>query len=230
LRRAVNFAVDRRALATVDTGPDSGLLTLKPTDQYLPPGMPGFVDAHIYPVDGPDLAMARQLAGAVRRRAVMYTCRDPGCRAVGRIVQHDLAAIGVRVTVKAFEIGDLFRREATPGEPFDIGYLGWASDYPDPSDFLNRLFAGHAIGTPGNLNLSYLDDPTFNRRLAAANALPPPRRYDAYRRLEHDLVRAAPAIAYENRVRRSFFSSRIACHFDHPVFGIDLTTLCLRRS
>jgi peptide/nickel transport system substrate-binding protein len=228
LRRAANFAIDRRALATVDAGPSSGLLTLRPTDQYLPPSMPGFVDAHIYPVDGPDLATARRLAGGTRRRVVLYTCRDPGCRAVARIFKRDLAAIGLTVRVKTFEIGDLFAREARPGEPFDMAYLGWASDYPDPSDFLNRLFAGAAIGTPGNLNFSYLDDRAFNRRLAAANALPPPGRYDAYRRLDQDLVRAAPAVAYQNKTRRSFFSARVGCQFDHPVFGIDLTTLCLR--
>jgi ABC-type oligopeptide transport system substrate-binding subunit len=229
-RQAVNYAVDRRAIGAVEAGPASGLSTISPTDQYLAPGMPGFVDARIYPVDGPDLATARRLAGTTRRRAVMYTCRDAGCREIGRIVRRNLAAIGIRLTVKTFDIGKLFEREVTRGEPFDIGYLGWASDYPDPSDFLNRLFAGNAIGSPRGFNFSYFDDPAFNRRLAAANALPAPARYDAYRRLDQDLVRAAPAIALHNKVRRSFFSRRIGCQFDHPVYGIDLTALCLRRS
>jgi hypothetical protein len=80
-----------------------------------------------------------------------------------------------------------------------------------------------------SVNLSYFDDPAFNRRLAAANALPAPARYDAYRRLDQDLARAAPAIALENNVRRSFLSARIGCAFDHPVYGIDLTALCLRK-
>src|SRR5262249_8543285 len=132
------------------------------------------------------------------------------------------------VTVKTFQIADLFARESRRGEPFDIGFLGWASDYPDPSDFLNRLFAGSQIGRPGISNYSFFDDPAFNRRLAEAAALPPPRRYDAYRRLDHDLVRAAPAIAYQNLARRSFLSARIGCHFEHPVYGLDLTSLCVR--
>jgi peptide/nickel transport system substrate-binding protein len=230
VRRAVNYAVDRRAISAVEAGPASGLSTISPTDQYLPPGMPGFVDARIYPIDGPDVATARRLAGTARRSATMYTCRDPGCREMGRIVRRNLAGIGIRVTVRTFEIGELFQREATRGEPFDIGYFGWASDYPDPSDFLNRLFSGDAIGSPGNFNASFFDDPTFNRRLAAANALPAPARYDAYRRLDQDLAHAAPAIGLQNKVRRSFFSPRIGCQFDHPVYGIDLASLCVRKS
>ena len=106
--------------------------------------------------------------------------------------------------------------------------MGWASAYPDPSDFLNRLFSGSRIGKTGGTNYSFFDDPAFNRRLAAADALPPPQRYDAYLRLDHDLVRTAPAIAYQNAARREFLSARIGCHFDHPLYGIDLTLLCLR--
>jgi peptide/nickel transport system substrate-binding protein len=228
VRRAANFAIDRPAMTRIGTGPVAGLYTQRPTDQYLPPSMPGFVDEHVYPLDGPDLATARRLAGNVRRRAVMYTCRDPGCREIARIVQRDLGAIGIAVTVRSFEIADLFARESRRGEPFDIGFMSWASDYPDPSDFLNRMFSGSQIGRPGGFNYSFFDDPAFNRRLAAANAMPPPERYDAYRRLDHDLVRAAPAIAYQNLARRDFISARIGCHFDHPVYGIDLTSLCLR--
>jgi len=41
LRRAVNFAVDRHALAAA-----FGYLGVKRTDQLLPPGVPGFIDAH----------------------------------------------------------------------------------------------------------------------------------------------------------------------------------------
>ena len=228
VRQAANFAIDRPAMARIDTGPNAGLFGQRPTDQYLPPSMPGFVDEHVYPLDGPDLATARRLAGNARRRAVMYTCRDPGCREIARVVRRNLGAIGIAVAVRTFEFGDLIARESRRGEPFDIAFFGWASDYPDPSDFLNRMFSGSEIGKPSGANYSFFDDPTFNKRLAAANALPAPQRYDAYRRLDHDLVRAAPAIAYQNASRREFLSARIGCHFVHPVYGVDLTSLCLR--
>src|SRR5262249_14380253 len=56
LRRAVNFAVDRRALAR-----ERGPLAAFPTDQFLWPGLFGFRDERIYPLKG-DLRRARSLA------------------------------------------------------------------------------------------------------------------------------------------------------------------------
>ena len=71
LRRAVNYAIDRRALARIGGVCDAR--PKRPTDQYLPPGMPGFKNAHIYPFT-PDLAAARRLAGGQTRTAILYTC------------------------------------------------------------------------------------------------------------------------------------------------------------
>ncbi len=51
-RRAVNYAIDRRALGREPFGGRGG----RPTDQHIPPGYPGFRDATIYPLGGPDLA------------------------------------------------------------------------------------------------------------------------------------------------------------------------------
>ena len=55
LRRAVNYAIDRRKLAEIAGD-------MQPTDQYLPPGMPGFKDVDIYPFT-PNVAAAKRLAG-----------------------------------------------------------------------------------------------------------------------------------------------------------------------
>jgi ABC-type transport system substrate-binding protein len=69
LRRAVNYAIDRGALAR--EGLWNGL-PARPTDQYVPPTLQGFRDVRIYPMS-PDLARARALAGPRRRRVVLYT-------------------------------------------------------------------------------------------------------------------------------------------------------------
>jgi YVTN family beta-propeller protein len=59
MRRAVNYAVNRRALAK-----DGGTFYAhaKVAQMYLPPGVPGFRDEHVYPLE-PDLAAAGRLAG-----------------------------------------------------------------------------------------------------------------------------------------------------------------------
>jgi YVTN family beta-propeller protein len=85
LRRAVNYAVDRRALA-----PNDAFARGQPADHYLPPAMPGYVPARVYPLS-PDVAQARKLAHGRGGRAVLYTCDllAPGqARAERRAVRH----------------------------------------------------------------------------------------------------------------------------------------------
>ena len=58
LRQAVNFALDRTAMLRTFPAARRG----SRTDSYLPPGMPGYVDVHPYPLEHPDLAKAQALA------------------------------------------------------------------------------------------------------------------------------------------------------------------------
>ena len=99
MRQAVNYAIDRRALAQV--GYPGLPLPEHPTDHYLPPGMPGYRDVHIYPLT-PDPAKARQLAQGKGRTAVLYTCEQTICEQAAQIVKTNLAAIGITVEVKTF--------------------------------------------------------------------------------------------------------------------------------
>src|SRR5437588_13125105 len=116
MREAVNYAVDRRRLAQLIPG---SALPDRPADHYLPPGMPGYNQAHVYPLGG-DLAKAKALARGVHRSAVLYTCSVGSCIRQAKAVKADLAAIGIRVDIHAFPFAELFARIARPGEPFDI--------------------------------------------------------------------------------------------------------------
>jgi peptide/nickel transport system substrate-binding protein len=219
MRQAVNYAIDRRALAQLGNGFQP--LPERPTDHYLPPGMPGFTDAHIYPLT-PDPGRARQLArGNVGRTAVLYTCNVPPCDQQAQIVKTDLAAIGLHVQVKTFAFTTLFARVAKPGEPFDLAYGGWLPDYLDPSAMLTPLLENNSLDPA-------LDDPIYRRRLRAAARIAGPERYLAYQRLDIDLARnAAPLAAYGNLSYHEFFSPRIGCQ-TYNLYGIDLAALCMR--
>ena len=117
LRKAVNFALDRQAIQDIGGGPLSGVTT----DQYLPSAVPGFSDAHVYPLDDPDLEKAKALASGNLRggKAVLYTTDFPLPLAAARLAKQQLAAIGLEVDIKAFPIhiatAAYVKRLAAPG-------------------------------------------------------------------------------------------------------------------
>jgi YVTN family beta-propeller protein len=218
MRQAVNYAINRRALADVG---DAAPAPDYPTDQYLPLGTPGYARAHAYRLT-PDLTKARALARGAGRIAVLYTCDGTPCQEQAQIVKTDLAAIGIQVDVQAFPLSTMFFRESRPGAPFDLGYVGWIADYPDPWAMLDTV-----LGQAGFLTF---DDPTYQRRLAQAAQLSGPERYLTYSNLELDMAHnAAPLAVYGNMVIPDFFSARIGCQ-TYGVYGMDLAALCTRNS
>jgi YVTN family beta-propeller protein len=222
LRRAVNYAIDRARLARL--GDYFLALPEHATDHYLPPGTPGYRNVHIYPAT-PDLAKARRLArGHARATVVLYTCNVSPCLEQAQIVKTDLAAIDLRVEVKALPPGTLFTELTTPGQPFDMGWEGWLPDWRDPAAMLNTLLeSGTVVPT--------FDDPTWRGRLAAAAQLTGAQRYLTYARLDADLARnAAPLVAFGNLSSPDFFAARIGCQVFEPAYGIDLGSLCIRHA
>jgi peptide/nickel transport system substrate-binding protein len=226
LRKAVNYAIDRRALARL-TEPDLGLN--QPTDQYLLPSLPGFRDVRLYPLV-PDVARARRLAAGPHGTAILYTGTGLFARKRTAVIKANLGAIGIDVEVKTFPGPTFFDRISTRGEPFDIADDGWIIDYIDPADFLNVLLDGRSIRAKGNTNQAYFDDPAYNRKLDAASKLTGPRRYRAYAKLDADLARnAAPWVAYATGLHPDLYSARIGCQINSPYSGPILSALCIRR-
>ena len=223
LRKAVNYALDRRAIARA-FGP---LAT--PTDQYLQPVVPGFRDTHLYPLTG-DLKRAKRLARGHGGHAVLYACDRPPCRDAAQLIRAELAQIGIDIEIKAMPGYQLFNRTGIRGEPFDMALDVWYPVYPDPADVLNYLFDGRSIRAAGNSDHSYFDDPVYNRELAAAARLTGPQRYTVYHALESDLLRnAAPSAPLANWSETEFFSARAGCQTFQPIYQIDLAALCLKR-
>src|SRR5919108_1652143 len=220
LRQAVNYAMDRRALALQTGGGEGG----GPTDQHIPPGLPGFEDAAIYPLGGPDLTAARHLAGNTRRHAVLYTCHLPGCSRHGQILRSNLSAIGIDLEIREFPIPELFDRLRRPGEPFDIGYSNWFFDYADPFSYINLQF--------GDEGLSYglFQGPHWQRRMDAVARLSGATRIRAYAKLDRELAaQAAPAAPFASGSTTYLLSARMGCQVLHPIYGLDLAALCVRH-
>jgi ABC-type transport system substrate-binding protein len=214
LRQAVNFAVDRKAIIS-EEGPSAGYVT----DQYLPPGAPGFDNERVYPLRGPDLKKARTLSDGHLRggKVVLYTVDDPINLAQAQILKANLKAIGLDLDIKQFPASVLFAKLTTPGEPYDIGRIRFVVGGVPDVDIFGDLF-----------ELSHFDSPKYTRLLEAANRVPwGQKRYDAYGKLDGDISRnAAPAmpIAWDNAL--TFVSKRTGCVVVNP--NLDLAAVCLK--
>jgi peptide/nickel transport system substrate-binding protein len=218
MRQAVNYAIDRRALAQLGNG--FVPVAAQPTDHYLPPGMPGFRDSHIYPMT-PNLTKARELAQGGGRTAVLYTCDTSPCPEQAEIVKTDLAAIGLVVQIKTVPFARYFTELGDPRAPFDLAWNGWLPDYFDPAAMLNPILADSTWGPTFN-------DPAYRRRLAAAARLTGPERDLTYGQLDLDLARdAAPLAAFDNLTEHDFYSARVGCQ-TFGIHGIDLAALCIK--
>ena len=219
MRRAVNYAVDRRALAA---NGGTFYAHARVAQMYLPPGVPGFRDEHIYPLR-PDVAAARRLAGPGRHTALLYCYLGGGGLRAAQIIAGNLAAIGIDVQVECFPGNQFWARMLTPGAPWDLAVDGWGGDPGNPGDYLD----GYASG--GLFNALHLHDPRVESLLASAARKSGLARAFAYARVDHALVRdAAPAIAFANESTHDFFSARIGCQLYWPAAGLDLGALCIR--
>jgi len=202
MRQAVNYALDRPALAAA--------LGDLAAANYLPPGLPGALARHVYPLSGPDLARARALAGLHGGHAVLAVCSDPGCTELGQIIQADLARIGIRIQLQPYAgaIGS-----ATTRSGADIVLAQVVAPYPDPVAFLTTALGG-GYGHDSLAKLSGLDR---DQRVSAAS------------QLELQLMRGpAPLAAIGTPVIPEFFSARVGCRVFQPLeFGADLSSLCL---
>jgi peptide/nickel transport system substrate-binding protein len=219
LRRAVNFAIDRSALRRIAGGPLSSRLT----DQYLPPAMAGFRDAHIYPLSGPDFRRARALARGHTRggKLTLYTIDLPVHISFAQSIKQNLAKIGLDTQIKAIPLRAYFGRLMARGA-YDLGFATWTPDYNDPYAVLNVQLDGRFIGAT---NWPRFDSTKYNRLLRRVARLQGAARDRAYGGLDVQLAReASPMAAVDYFNDPTLVSKRVGC------IGrtFDLTAICLK--
>jgi peptide/nickel transport system substrate-binding protein len=223
LRRAINYALDRPALVRL-----FGREGATPTDEYLPPGFPGYQPKHVYPIDGPDLATARRLAAGHLRggHAVFLTCGTQDCGERAIEVADALKQIGLKVRIDTSP-GQL-TLTGVRGTAFDIADVITRPDYGDPYGLLDKLLDGRVIRAVGNTNISYFANARITSKIDEAQRLSGVARDRAYGRLGIDVARTdAPLAAYAVLNARVFVAPRVGCITYQPVYGLDLAGACL---
>jgi tRNA A-37 threonylcarbamoyl transferase component Bud32 len=213
LRRAVEYAIDRPALAAAYAD--------APSDEIVPPAVPGFRSGHVYPVKGPDFTTARRLAGRVSRHAVIGVCGDPRLPKLAAIVRSDLVRIGMTTSV--------IQSEQCPGQyqRADLLFttIGANELELDPAQVVEQALDGSVYGSP--LGPGPWRARRFRAEIERAQALRGQARLATYRRIQEQLLRMAPLAVFGSYVWGEYVSPKVGCRVNQGEFGfLDLGELC----
>lgn len=213
VRQAVNLAIDKRRLVQLQNGRG------KVTAQILPPGMPGY-DPSIKDT-GPNVARARALLQQAGYKqgaplTLVTTADEPGPK-LAQAVQQQLAAIGMKVNIKALPGAEYINTITTPGTTA-LGISAWFQDYPDPSNFTDVLFKS-SYYQPGGFNLAGYRNPSVDAQLAKLRGLPLKQALPGYQKVQKQILADAPWVPLYNPVQYNFINPRITNTNVHPVWS-----------
>ncbi|TPG28193.1 ABC transporter substrate-binding protein [Mycolicibacterium hodleri] len=227
VRQAVNYAIDPEALNRVFGG------RLHPTQQILPPGMPGYEEYKLYP--GPDMAKAKALiaeANPTDKDITVWTNDEPDRKRIGEYYHDLLTQLGFNATLKVVA-GDVYfatiGNTSTPD--LDTGFTDWYQDFPHPDDFFRPLLNGANILPTNNSNYSQVAIPENDAKM---NQLSEQQLTDdvkkQYAALDKAYMEQAVWAPYGNEQKSTFVSDRIA--FDktipHLLFNEDYSAFALK--
>ena len=180
VRQAFNHALDRDKIVNVTLR-----RSVEKAESILPPGMPGHNDK-VKGLDF-DVSRARQLIADSTYRDVRnfpevvltvpgsLTAPPQEVTAVAAMYKQNL---GVDVRVRQMDSRSLFEQLERGRDRFQMVWLGWIGDYPDPQNFIDMLFYGRS-----SENQTQYANPEVDRLIERARA---ERDHPARMRLYHD--------------------------------------------
>jgi peptide/nickel transport system substrate-binding protein len=219
MRRAVNHALDRPALAAV-----WGEL---PTDRYVPPAILPASGESRYPLQAPDVREARRLAAGRRGTATLYYCGESGNQRVAEIVRANLRPIGIRVRITPSLA--CLRGHDPKREVADIVLASPSSLAIDAEAFL-ALAGGDDDKFGGEVLPNWGRDEGFLRRLARADALAGAERDDAFAALQEEALEKNVRLAtFSSFGRPEYITPRLGCRVTQGAYNfLDFGAACVR--
>ncbi len=222
VRRALNLAIDRRAIVRIYGGRDAAA----PTCQVLPAGIAGFRRYCPFTrrprADGvwtaPDLPLARKLvaaSGARGTRVTVWGWSDDATisPAVVRYTASVLRRLGFRTRVRIVS-------HASPGplteSPIQLIPAGWLDT--TPYNFLGPWFSCN-----GAANAGFFCDPALDRTIRLARGLEaanPRAAASLWARADRAVVDQAAWVPLVNPRLIDFVSARVRNYQHHPYWGI----------
>lgn len=221
VRAAINLAVDCSVLRGI-YGDE-----LLPTDQILPPGMPGYKKFVLYPHD---MAGARRLLAAAHpsdREITIWSDSEPEDVSACDYYRDVLRELGFVVHLRVVQSPRYYTKIGDTSTPdLDTGLGTWFADYPHPNDFFEPLLASWSIFPTFNENFAQIDNPTLDSAIIALDDKQGVIPEGAYATLDHAYTSLAPWVAYGTPTTPLFVSKSVRLQrvIWNPSFGVDLTS------
>jgi len=228
VRQAINYAIDPEALNRVFGG------RMHPTQQILPPGMPGYQEQKLYP--GPDMAKAKQLlaeANPSDKDITVWTDDEPDRKRIGEYYHDLLTQLGFNAELKVLAGATYFTtigNETTPD--LDTGFGDWFQDFPHPDDFFRPLLNGANILPTNNNNFSRVaiaaNDATMDKLLQQQLSDDVKKQYAD---LDKAYMEQAVWAPYGNEQFATFVSDRIDFDkaYSHLLFNQDYSAFVVKQ-
>jgi peptide/nickel transport system substrate-binding protein len=143
------------------------------------------------------------------------------------LMQNELQAVGVKVTMDPESSGDYYGPLETKGTHYNLARGGWCADYFDPYDYINVNFDGRSIEQTGNTDYSYFNSAAFNKKMDQAASKTGKARGKAYAALDKLLMtKYVPVVPYEFDNFR-YLTSKNVRHWIYSIYfgGPDLNAL-----
>jgi len=228
VRQAINYAVDPEALNRIFGG------RLHPTQQVLPPGMPGYSEYKLYP--GPDMNKAKQLiaeANPADRNITVWTDDEPDRKRIGEYYHDLLTQLGFNATLKVIA-GDVYwttvGNQSTPD--VDTGFADWFQDFPHPDDFFRPLLHGDSILPTNGNNLSRANIPANNAKMdeLLTKLIGDGGVEQQYADLDKAYMQQAVWAPYGNELYTTFLSERMDFDksYHHLLFNQDYSSFAIK--
>ena len=222
VRRAVNYAIDPEALERIFAG------TVRPTQQVLPPQMPGYRRFELYPHD---VARAKRLverADPDDREITVWTFNLTPTDEAGQYYEQVLTELGFDVTLKVIDAANYFTVIGNASTPdLDTGFANWFLDYPHPSDYFLPQLSGESIIPNGNTNWARFGDPEIDAKIQRLSTEQlGPRQESEYAALDREVMKQAPWAPFGTLALGTFVADSV--NLDElvvsPIYGQDLTS------
>jgi len=230
VRRAVNYALDRRQLVEIFGGQAVA------SENILPPLYPSYRRHDLYPYN---LEKAKALvlqAGAKGAHVTVFAPTQPEqARAAAVYLERQLTAIGLKPSpaAKLLPPARYWTAVGSKSTQAQIGYAFWMQSIPSPLAWFEPLLEGDKTGGLANTNYSFADSAALN---AGINRLAREPELSAevnaqWAALDRRAMRWAPIAPFLNTRSFDALSTRIdlRCYVSNALYGVDYGRLCPKR-